>query len=410
MRKNYLPYSLSLYITYDCYLKCPHCFIVQKGEINKFRLAYEKIEAIISEAQFHGVYTIIIAGGDPVLHPEFLKILQLIKSKNMLPLVACTGVNLNDAIIQDILAAGIPTIQVSLDGATSATHDRIRRPGNFEEVCDAAKRIVSAGLNLNVALCIHSANAGEISELFKLCLELNAFSVKLTFYLEFSPVKSCTPLNADEIKSVLKKAHDFNVRYDKTDWIICPGYDLGSTAPLEKVRVSPDIVISADGGVSTDEAKPKIGNIYQEGISDIYTRHTNKLIRSFFQKTISSLSQVYGISTIETTSSELGANAIVYKFNEKFHIVLDEKTPEVVRFFTTLHEIGHIATDTLEIDPRKSNDHEKEFVANEWALFQLKNNIHPDVFYQYENALLDSEDALYRLINNNLSRDLVNFF
>lgn len=66
MRDTYLPYSLSIYITYDCYLKCPHCFIVQKNEINKYRIVHETIKKIIIEAETYDVFTIIVAGGDPL--------------------------------------------------------------------------------------------------------------------------------------------------------------------------------------------------------------------------------------------------------------------------------------------------------------------------------------------------------
>lgn len=410
MRANYLPYSLSIYITYDCHLKCPHCFLVQKNEINRYRLSFETIANLINQAETHGVYTIIIAGGDPLLHPDFLKIVKLIKSKKMIPLVACTGINLNNNMIQKIVKCGIPTLQISLDGATAETHDRIRRVGNYEEVCSAARRIVASGLNLNIALCIHKANTHEVNELFKLCLKLGAYSVKLTFYLEFSPTQNCTQLNSEEIALVLNQAQDFNTHHEKSDWIICPGYNIRLGSLLQSIHSSPDIVVSADGGVSTDEAQPRFGNILEDNLSEIYTRHINNLIRRFFKKKLNSLYETFNITSIEGTTLDLSANALIYKQGEKIHILIDDSLSEPVWFFTALHEIGHIATSTLVSNPRNNNKTESELIANEWALLQLKHNIHPDVLYQYENALFESETALYQLVNSNLTRDLVNFF
>lgn len=344
------------------------------------------------------------------MHPDFLSIVRLIKSKNIIPLVACTGINLSDDTIQSIVTAGIPTLQISLDGATSSTHNLIRQADNFDEVCGAAKRIVAAGLNLNIALCIHKTNANEICQLLDLCLKLNAFSVKLTFYVEFSSTPSCRQLNSTEIFQVLKQAQIFSSRHKKADWIICPGYDVNTCSLLEPIRTTPDIVIFANGDVSTDETQPAFGNIYETGLAELYTQHTNNLIRNFFHRITSYLSKNYDVESIETTASEIGANAIIYKQEEKFHIILDESLSEVIRFFTTLHEIGHIATQTLSYNPRYFNDSRREFAANEWALLQIKPYIHPEIFYHYENALLDSENTLYRLIEEKLSYHLVNFF
>ncbi|MFP3924518.1 radical SAM protein [Pseudomonas sp. W5-36] len=410
MRARYLPNSLSLYITYNCFLKCPHCFLVQKGEINRYELPFDTVSELINEAEAYGVFTVIIAGGDPLLHPDFLKIVKLIKSKNIVPLVASTGINLKDEMIKDIKCAGIPTLQLSLDGASPHTHDAIRRSGNFIEVCGAAKRIVASGLNLNIALCIHKANAREVVRLFLLCQRLEAFSVKLSFYVEFLPTPNCAELNPQEISWVLQQARDFAREHERTDWIICPGYDISSGTQLNSVISSPSVVISADGGVSIDEGAPRFGNVYSGSLAEIYTLHANDLIRNFFKQKLSALSSDYAISSIEVSSSGLHANALVYSHESKFHIIIDDCLSEVTQFFTALHEIGHIATETLKFDPRSVYDQEMEFLANEWALSQIKPNIHPEVLYQYENALFDSETALYRLIDKNLARDLVNFF
>ena len=73
-----LPPNISLYITYHCQLKCKHCFLTISEKLNKHRLNYNDIEKIVHDAVNNNVFSMIIAGGDPSLSPDFYKTIKLL--------------------------------------------------------------------------------------------------------------------------------------------------------------------------------------------------------------------------------------------------------------------------------------------------------------------------------------------
>lgn len=92
-RPRFLPFGISLYITYQCHLKCGHCFLVQTDLLNKHELSFEKIKSIIDDAYQHNVFLLILSGGEPLLHSGFSEIIEYARSKSILPLLGITVSN-----------------------------------------------------------------------------------------------------------------------------------------------------------------------------------------------------------------------------------------------------------------------------------------------------------------------------
>ena len=51
-----LPSILGLYITYQCQLKCKHCFLNHKGLLNQYEMPLEDVMTILDDAKNHQVF------------------------------------------------------------------------------------------------------------------------------------------------------------------------------------------------------------------------------------------------------------------------------------------------------------------------------------------------------------------
>jgi hypothetical protein len=118
--------------------------------------------------------------------------------------------------------------------------------------------------------------------------------------------------------------------------------------------------------------------------------------------------QRYGIFSISPVKSELGANALVYECDGKRGVLVDNRLPGPLLFFTVLHEIGHVATNTLTNNPRDCGSNAIECVVNLWVLDVLQAHIAKDAMETYVAAAHQSEAALYNLVSERLDRDLIN--
>jgi MoaA/NifB/PqqE/SkfB family radical SAM enzyme len=116
--RKFLPQAISLYLTYRCQSRCPHCFLVENGKLNRYELSLEQCLSIIDEASERRVFLLVLSGGEPLLHPGFFRVISHARNKGLLPLLGLTGVGVADEHIRQIAEQAIPTVQLSLDGAT----------------------------------------------------------------------------------------------------------------------------------------------------------------------------------------------------------------------------------------------------------------------------------------------------
>lgn len=405
-----LPPAVNLYITYHCRSKCAHCFLVQSDKINKYELTRETLFSIIDQLAEQNVYLLIISGGEPLLHPDFFEVVRYADSRNILPLIAITGTKVTDGDISKYVAAGIPTVQLSLDGATRQLNDRIRGQGNFSDVISTARRFITAGVNVNFAICLHQGNFDELEQFFELCLELNVFRVKLAFYKQFVSDPHVREISSAQISAALNLARRFmRANGLSREWIASPTIDVWTGERILQRSGLPPLTIGADGFLTSGDGGPEIGALSTVPLAVQYGDYVEAKLRGFFDATWQAARDEYHV-TEAIEEDALDANALIFKVDDRYVVYVKKALPRSVKFFSLLHEIGHIATRTLQISPRPNQRDEAELAANIWALNRIKNNLSPEAFPIYVQAAKKSETLLYREISQNLENDLIGYY
>jgi radical SAM protein with 4Fe4S-binding SPASM domain len=75
--------------------------------------------------------------GEPLLHPEFLRMIQYLKSKSIKPVLLATNATLLSKEISDgILDAGIDFVSFSLDGIDEESYGRVRAGADYAKVME----------------------------------------------------------------------------------------------------------------------------------------------------------------------------------------------------------------------------------------------------------------------------------
>ncbi|WP_119396557.1 radical SAM protein [Salinibius halmophilus] len=107
-----LPKFVTLYTTLKCQLSCSHCYFVQSGLLNKQEMEWPQIKKTITELRKGGVFGVGLAGGDPLLHKDFVETIRLIKNLGMMPLVATTGVGLTEEYAVLLKNSGLKALRI----------------------------------------------------------------------------------------------------------------------------------------------------------------------------------------------------------------------------------------------------------------------------------------------------------
>lgn len=144
---------LIIAITKKCSLQCAHC-LEWEALNQKEILSVDDLLVIIRKFQERGLGTVEISGGEPLnrFH-DLLEVLQKSDTGRTDFWVISSGYQLSAARAQQLKAAGLTGMTISLDHWDAAEHDRFRGlPGAFDWAVQAARNARDAGLVVGLNL------------------------------------------------------------------------------------------------------------------------------------------------------------------------------------------------------------------------------------------------------------------
>jgi cyclic pyranopterin phosphate synthase len=169
---------LRISLTDRCNLRCVYC-MPQDGlqwQPRADQLSVEEMVRVVETAAQGGVKRVRLTGGEPLVHPHVVEIVQRIASiPNIEEVSLTTNAMLLERLAQPLADAGLKRVNISLDSLDADKFKRITRGGNLNRVWKgiaAAERARLAPLKLNTVV-VRGLNADEIPALARLTLENN---------------------------------------------------------------------------------------------------------------------------------------------------------------------------------------------------------------------------------------------
>jgi SynChlorMet cassette radical SAM/SPASM protein ScmF len=173
---------LYVYVTDGCNLACRHCWITPRFDPERKRstfLRVEHLERAIQEARPLGLTGVKLCGGEPLLHPRFLDMLEIIRRERLHVTVETNGLLCTPEIAAAISRCERRFVSVSIDGADAATHEWVRGvPGAFEGARAAVSSLAAAGVAPQIIMTLMRRNADQLEAFVAMAGELGASSVK----------------------------------------------------------------------------------------------------------------------------------------------------------------------------------------------------------------------------------------
>ena len=171
------PLYIAWQVTNECNLACLHC-IEESGPGKAFRdeLPDEQVFKVLEQAMDLEVPYLSFSGGEPMIHPRFFDMVEYVCGRNGQLKIETNGHYLNPENCARLKALGVKAVQVSLDGASRQTFNRIRVRGDFDRVLEGVRNLRAAGVPIEVNFSPTSFNAQEIGAAVDLAAELGAYS------------------------------------------------------------------------------------------------------------------------------------------------------------------------------------------------------------------------------------------
>lgn len=174
--------TLYFYLTEGCNLACRHCWMGPRFDPAGTQyptLPVELFETAIREARPLGLSAVKLTGGEPLMHPEFNRLLEIVRREELRLTVETNGLLCSPAIAAEIAKSPRRFVSVSIDGADAATHEWVRGvPGSFEAARQAVRNLVAAGIRPQVIFSLMRHNADQVDAMVRMVEELGAASLK----------------------------------------------------------------------------------------------------------------------------------------------------------------------------------------------------------------------------------------
>ena len=273
-RSKYMIKQCYLEITNSCNLNCRHCY-KDSGKFST-EIPLQTIRYIIKQLYSRNCYSVILSGGEPLLHTEFFKIIKLFLENNFDITVITNGTLLTQSYISKFLNIDKSQkilFQISLDGSNKETNDLVRGSGIFNKVIEVAEMLNKTNYRFKFHSVINSINCTEIEDIIKLAIKLNAGSLDFGIIRLYGRAKANSFLTLNEMenykcmKTLIHLAEKYRalIKINVT-------HEVGQCPLLNKgiVKISPRIDVNGNVYLCQLFNFPySVGNIFYQSLYEV---------------------------------------------------------------------------------------------------------------------------------------------
>jgi len=171
-----------LHTNNSCNLSCAHC-LVSSSPQGSAGLSLEKWKDVITQSRELGAKTFFITGGEPFVRKDMCEIIDFITGSQIggeLTILTNAMLFKGDRLEALKRFRDRPLFfQVSLDGATEKTNDKIRGKGCFKGTLQGIKSLKSIGFETVLTTAVADSNHHEIPLIPKLAQEIGCKRIHL---------------------------------------------------------------------------------------------------------------------------------------------------------------------------------------------------------------------------------------
>jgi MoaA/NifB/PqqE/SkfB family radical SAM enzyme len=161
-----LPIWAQLNITWKCNLDCAYC---SEYDNSKDHIPYDELIPRIDKIKELGTLHCDLIGGEPLLHPELLRLMRYVTHHHgMTTGMTTNGFLLTEDKLKELMDAGMGRIQMSVDGLHP-------KPGTPKSLKTLRKKIEMVSrhpiwFRVNTVICDQTVD--EVEEVARLCFDL----------------------------------------------------------------------------------------------------------------------------------------------------------------------------------------------------------------------------------------------
>jgi pyrroloquinoline quinone biosynthesis protein E len=173
------PFGLLAELTYSCPLSCPYCSNPLNLADYRDELTTAEWQRVLAEARELGVLQLHLSGGEPLLRRDLVEIVNSANELGLYTNLITSALGLSRRRAEQLRAAGLDHVQISIQAHEPAVSDRIAGTPSFERKIEAGRVVKELGWPLTLNVVLHRQNIDSVADILRLAEELAADRVEL---------------------------------------------------------------------------------------------------------------------------------------------------------------------------------------------------------------------------------------
>lgn len=297
------PFFLLVHLTLACNLRCDNCYQLNDefySPLKNFNIKPDDFEKILKEARVFLIKPQIhFFGGEPLLNPHFLGLLNLADQYGFKSSITTNGILLNK-YAENILNSDLNQINVSINNVKEKCHSEGNLPGIFDKIITAIwhlKQKSNKGPGkkiVNINCVISESNQNRLVDITKYFIDNNIDIDVLAFQHPYFPSSSGPNINLNVLISQMKKIATLKANFEILTIPNIKFKDLAAfysqktnifknncIIPWLGLNIMPDLKATPGGGVLG--CNYVVGDLKRESLKTIWN---NLAIREFRENII----------------------------------------------------------------------------------------------------------------------------
>jgi MoaA/NifB/PqqE/SkfB family radical SAM enzyme len=206
------PLVAELFLTENCNLRCVSCACWRSN--TRDELTSDEWRDVLRQLAELRIHKVNFTGGEPLIRSDAVHLMQVARSFRIPHMHLNTnGILLTPSKREEILAAGVRSFNVSVDGPTALVHDRIRgRLGAFRRTIEHLEGLISDreryGLKVRMNFTVMRDNVRHLPEIARLAQRLRVrlylnLATDRTFLFRHEEVTEQATVNQESLDQAL---------------------------------------------------------------------------------------------------------------------------------------------------------------------------------------------------------------
>ena len=174
--------------TYDCNLKCKHCYngkIANGVSKEQWQGVIEKWADFVKKEGKNGI--VHFKGGEPFVYKGLDELLNYSAEKGLWIFITSNGTLIGDEEAQhlgDLYKRTKGKVILSLNGSTPEVDEMLRQEGIYQKTVEASKKLRANNVPFDINYVVHSGNEEDVERAIYLAKELGAVQFNLLHLVE----------------------------------------------------------------------------------------------------------------------------------------------------------------------------------------------------------------------------------